>query len=41
LVGEGGVGLPENMENDLSISGICTVTMGIPIGGLAMYFNIS
>jgi hypothetical protein len=40
-VGEGGVSLPKNMENDLSIAGICVVTMGIPIGGVAMYFNIS
>jgi hypothetical protein len=29
------------MENDISIGGICAVTMGIPIGGVAMYFNIS
>jgi hypothetical protein len=40
-VGEGGVSLPKNMENDLSIAGISVVTMGIPIGGVAMYFNIS
>jgi len=40
-IGEGGVGLPENMENDISIGGICSVTVGIPIGGVAMYFNIS
>jgi hypothetical protein len=40
-IGEGGVGLPENMENDISIGGICAVTVGIPIGGVAMYFNIS
>jgi hypothetical protein len=31
-IGEGGVGLPENMENDISIGGICAVTVGIPIG---------
>jgi len=40
-IGEGGVGLPENMENDISIGGICAVTVGIPIGGVTMYFNIS
>jgi hypothetical protein len=40
-IGEGGVGLPENMENDMLIRGIRAVTMGIPIGGVAMYFNIS
>ncbi len=40
-VGQGGVGLPENMENDISIGGICAVTVGIPIGGVPMYFNIS
>jgi hypothetical protein len=31
-IGQGGVGLPENMENDISIGGICAVTVGIPIG---------
>jgi hypothetical protein len=31
-IGEGGVGLPENMENDMSIGGICAVTVRIPIG---------
>jgi hypothetical protein len=31
-IGEGGVGLPENMENDILIGGICAVTVGIPIG---------
>ena len=40
-IGQGGVGLPENMENDILIGGICAVTVGIPIGGVAMYFNIS
>jgi hypothetical protein len=40
-IGGGGVGLPENMENDLSIGRICAVTVGIPIGGVPMYFNIS
>jgi len=40
-IGEGGAGLPENMESDISIGGICAVTMGIPIGGVPMYFNIS
>ena len=40
-VGEGGVSLPKNMKNDLSIAGISVVTVGIPIGGVAMYFNIS
>jgi hypothetical protein len=40
-IGQGGVGLPENMENDISIGGICAVTVGIPIRGVAMYFNIS
>jgi hypothetical protein len=40
-VGEGWVSLPKNMKNDLSIAWICVVTVGIPIGGVAMYFNIS
>jgi len=29
------------MEDDLSISGIFAMTVGIPIRGLAMYFNVS
>jgi len=27
----GWIGLPENMKKDLSIGGICAVTVGIPI----------
>ena len=40
-IGEGGVGLPENMENNISVGGIRAMTVGIPIGRVAMYFNIS
>jgi hypothetical protein len=29
------------MENDISIGGICAVAVNIPIGGVAMYFDIS
>jgi hypothetical protein len=29
------------MEKDILIGGICAVTVGIPIGRVAMYFNIS
>ncbi len=39
--GGGGVGLPENMEDDIAISWVSGVLVGVPIGGVAMDFNVS
>ncbi len=39
--GGGGVGLPENMENDIAISWVSGVLVGVPIGRVAMDFNVS
>ncbi len=40
--GAGGrVDLPENVENDITISWVSGVLVGIPIGGVAMDFNVS
>ena len=39
--GGGGVDLPENVENDIAISWVSGVLVGIPIGGVAMDFNVS
>ena len=37
----GGVELPENVEDDITISWVSGVLVGIPIGGVAMDFNVS
>jgi hypothetical protein len=39
--GGGGVELPENVEDDITISWVRGVLVGIPIGGVAMDFNVS
>ncbi len=39
--GGGGVDLPENVEDDITISWISGVLVSIPIGGVAMDFNVS
>ena len=39
--GGGGVGLPENVEDDITISWVSGVLVSIPIGGVAMDFNVS
>ena len=40
--GAGGrVDLPENVEDDITISWVSGVLVGIPIGGVAMDFNVS
>lgn len=40
-IGKGGVGLPEDVKNDLPVGGVTSVAVGFPIGGVAMDFNIS
>ena len=37
----GGVELPENVEDDITISWVSGVLVGIPIGGVAMDFNVT
>ncbi len=39
--GGGGVDLPENVENDIAIGWVSGVLVSIPIGGVAMDFNVS
>jgi hypothetical protein len=39
--GGGGVDLPENVEDDITISWVSGVLVGIPIGGVPMDFNVS
>ncbi len=39
--GGGGVELPENVEDDITISWVSGVLVGIPIGGVAMDFNVT
>jgi len=39
--GGGGVDLPENVEDDITISWVSGVLVGIPIGGVAMDFNVT
>ncbi len=36
-----GVELPENVEDDITISWVSGVLVSIPIGGVAMDFNVS
>jgi len=36
-----GVGLPENVEDDITISWVSGVLVGVPIGRVAMDFNVS
>jgi hypothetical protein len=36
-----GVELPENVEDDITISWVSGVLVGIPIGGVAMDFNVT
>jgi len=37
----GGVDLPENVEDDITISWVSGVLVGVPIRGVAMDFNVS
>jgi hypothetical protein len=37
----GGVELPENVKDDITISGVSGVLVGVPIGRVAMDFNVS
>ncbi len=39
--GGGGVELPKNVEDDISISWVSRVLVSIPIGGVAMDFNVT
>jgi len=39
--GCGGVDLPENVENDIAIGWVSRVLVGVPIGGVAMDFNVT
>ena len=39
--GGGGVGLPKNVEDDITVSWVSGVLVGVPIGGVAMDFNVS
>ena len=39
--GGGGVDLPENMEDDVTVCWVSGVLVGIPVGGVAMNFNVS
>jgi len=39
--GGGGVDLPENMEDDITVSWVSRVLVSVPIGGVAMDFNVS
>ena len=39
--GGGGVDLPKNVENDIAIGWVSGVLVSIPIGGVAMDFNVS
>jgi len=39
--GGGGVDLPENVEDDITISWVSGVLVGVPIGGVAMDFNVT
>jgi hypothetical protein len=39
--GGGEVDLPENMEDDVTVCWVSGVLVGIPVGGVAMNFNVS
>ncbi len=39
--GGGGVELPENVEDDVTVCWVSGVLVSIPIGGVAMDFNVS
>ncbi len=39
--GGGGVELPENVEDDITISWVSGVLVGVPIGRVAMDFNVT
>ena len=39
--GGGGVDLPENVEDDITVSWVSRVLVSVPIGGVAMDFNVS
>ena len=39
--GGGEVDLPENMEDDFTVCWVSGVLVGIPVGGVAMNFNVS
>ena len=39
--GGGGVDLPENVEDDVTVGWVSGVLVGIPIGGVTMDFNVT